>query len=238
MTSVLLYSGGLDSYCLAALEQPDVLLSMDTGTAYGAVEQAVMKTPPGLEDRLITARLPLAQWERPSDLILPGRNAYLVLSAAQYGDTIMLAATAGDRVKDKDEPFRDYMNALLRHIYSPQWWLPEGRPVELVLPLKHLTKRQIVARYVAAGHDPALLATDTFSCYDPEGFRCCGWCKPCRRKWVALVINGVYPGFDASESVAVEVDAELRSGKWARGADEHLDNVEALDLYHGKKKQA
>lgn len=227
--TVLLYSGGLDSYALAALLRPTILLTVDTGTGYGDVEQARLRVPSGLGDRL--RRLPmrdLARFERPGDLILPGRNATLVLAAANYGDTIYLGATAGDRVCDKDEGFRTRMNALLAHLYQPQWWLPEGRQVELQLPVKHLTKRQIVAEYLAAGLDGAALARGSFSCYHPARATECGKCKPCTRKWVALVVNGIRPALDCSAIVRQQVEAAAQG--WDRGEQELADMREALEL--------
>lgn len=226
--TVLLYSGGLDSYALAALAKPDLLLYVDTGTTYGRVEQARIMTPPALTHRYTSTSLrDLALFERFSDMILPGRNAHLVLVAANYANTILMAATAGDAVHDKDQQFADLMNPLLAHLYSKQNWLPEGRPVRLELPAKQTTKRQLVAKYLHAGHDPAHLATRTFSCYKPtaDGEHCAA-CKPCVRKWAALVVHGIDPGYDAREGLAKYV-ATIREGKWVRGDD--ADMIEAWE---------
>lgn len=228
--TVLLYSGGLDSYAMAALLRPDVLLSIDTGTRYGNTEQDRLQAPDGLHSHLVQADMQhLAQWERPGDLILPGRNAALVLAAANYGDTIYLGATAGDRVCDKNQGFADRMNDLLGHLYQPQWWLPQGRQVVVQLPFKHLTKRQIVARYLDHGLNGRHLATRSFSCYTPvSGFEC-GTCKPCTRKWVALVVNGITPTVDARPAVAAQV-ANIDPATWDRGNQELTDMLDALDL--------
>lgn len=228
MKTVLLYSGGLDSYCAAVILQPDILLAVDTGTAYGAVELERMQTPPGQEERLhVVSFDSLAQWERSTDLILPARNAYLTLLAANYGDTIYLGATAGDRVTDKNQGFADRMNELFQHLYQPQWWLPEGRKVQVELPLKHLSKREIVAHALEAGATRQDLVNRTFSCYFPttDG-QPCAECKPCIRRFIALLVNDCIPDVDCSEGLA-EYVATIRDGRWDRGDQEAADVIEA-----------
>lgn len=226
MTRVLLYSGGLDCYCLAHLWPPDVLLHVDMGTAYGKRETARLhRQPLPLGLPLTKARLPLAAWERP-DLIIPGRNLHLLLVAAQYGDTLALAATAGDRVLDKSSEFAARASDLLTYLWRPQHWT-EGKQVEVVLPGKHLTKTELVQRALAAGAPPDGL-TGTWSCYG-DGKRECGACKPCARKWVALVLNDVQPAVDCRPYVAAHFDA-LTEG---RGPTEHGDVLAALTLTGG-----
>ena len=228
MTKVLLYSGGLDSWALAQIEQPEVLLHVDMATRYGDVESDNLDVPKGVRGSLVVASLPLSQWER-SDAIIPGRNAHLVLVAANYADTILIGATAGDRVHDKDPVFAERMNALLQHMYSPQWWIPQGRTVRVELPAKEWSKRELVARYLAAGGDPETIATRTISCYNatPEVLHC-GRCKPCARKWIALVCNNIEVPFDASEFVESTYVPLIRNGGWDRGYREAHDVMTAM----------
>jgi 7-cyano-7-deazaguanine synthase in queuosine biosynthesis len=226
-TSVLLYSGGLDSFIAASLMDPDVLLHVDTGTEYGDVETRKLTVPRGMEDRL--ARVPmkdLSQWEREEDLILPGRNAHLVLAAAQYGDVIMLGATAGDRTNDKNEKFAKLMTKLLQHMYDVQWWLPEGRKPRVILPIKDKTKRQLVREYMRQGFWWQDLKDRTFSCYYPKGDEPCARCKPCVRKWVALWGEGIDPGYDCL-SYAIAVRHQM-DGDFSRGDQEKEDFDDAI----------
>lgn len=217
---VLLYSGGLDSFIAAALLTPDTLLHVAMGGRYSTAETGHLTRPPGCPEP-VTIHLPIGRWER-EDLIVPGRNAFLVLAAANYGDTVHLAATAGDRVTDKDDEFAARLNHLLAHIYAPQWWLPTGRPVEVRLPFKRWTKREMVAEYLRRGL-PAAALLDTFSCYAPTGdgdtLRECGRCKPCMRKWVALAANGVTPRVDASDAAREAVDRGDFNDRGAELAD-------------------
>jgi 7-cyano-7-deazaguanine synthase in queuosine biosynthesis len=257
--TVLLYSGGLDSYVAAYLFKPDVLLNVDLGGRYSAAESAMMHAP---RDQFIQRlRLDLSTFENKENLILPGRNAILAHVAAAYGDVIYLGATAGDRTHDKDEEFARRMNAVFGHIYAPQWWLPRGRNVEVELPIKRYTKRGLVSAYLDSRGDPAKLVSETFSCYAPspdmtyqadldrrareaaergEGFASdmksatyarwlpCGRCKPCIRKWIALVVNGITPDFDAEPAVR---EAYARGDFDERG-DEKTDALEALAHVH------
>ena len=97
--TVLLYSGGIDSYCTAALTNPDVLLHVNLGGAYGEEETQALTTPKGMQHKLTSINMPdLAQFELPDHgYILPARNAFLALLGAQYGSTIYMASIAASR---------------------------------------------------------------------------------------------------------------------------------------------
>lgn len=228
MTTVLLYSGGMDSYAIERIVQPTVLLHVDMGTAYGAIETSRLHIPKKYVGDVVHVSLPLVQWERP-DAIIPGRNAHLVLAAANYGDTIILGATAGDRVLDKDPDFVSRMNDLLEHLYSPQWWLPKGREVRLLTPAKFWSKRQLVAEYLNSGGDGKDLAEHSISCYNSTNETPhCGQCKPCGRKWVALICNDIDPPYDAATYVESTAWRSIVAGTWDRGEAEANDVLTAL----------
>ncbi|MEQ8660455.1 MAG: 7-cyano-7-deazaguanine synthase QueC [Gammaproteobacteria bacterium] len=64
----------------------------------------------------------------------------------------------------------------------------EGRPVQVVAPLVHLSKAEIVQRGVALGVDFA----GTVSCYAPDaGARACGVCDACRLRRAGFAAAGV-----------------------------------------------
>jgi 7-cyano-7-deazaguanine synthase len=181
---VLLYSGGLDSVILRHLWKPDICLYVNLSTRYSEAEMA------SLPDDVVRVDLPLKQFELPN-AIIPFRNLMLVAIAAQYGDTIALAATAGDRVLDKTPEFAALCTELFSYMALPQWWMMDGRKIEIVLPVKRLTKGEMVRLYLFSGGDEQKLI-DSMSCYSPDAAGTPCWsCKPCFRKWVALVINGI-----------------------------------------------
>ena len=217
--TVALYSGGIDSFCMAALLEPDVLLSFNLGGRYGHEEQWRLQAPPGLEDRIEYADLDLGQWELPENFIIPARNAILVLAAVNYGSTIYLGSVAKSRGADKDETFRDRLNHLMEHLFSPQdIWIPLGRNVKVELPVYHLTKTQLVANTLEAGVPGEAIRDRTFSCYTPrpDGQEC-GNCKPCGRKWAALAANGIPPVVDARGAFQPYYDEVLTGDPNNRG---------------------
>lgn len=227
MTKVLLYSGGLDSYMAAHLWQPDVLLHVDMGTGYGRVEASHLTVPPTVHAPLLEAHLDLSGWERP-DAIIPMRNLFLVTAATNYGETVALAATAGDRVLDKSVEFADQATSLLRYLWQPQHWTV-GKDITVTLPYKSSTKRELVREYRETGGDVAALAADTFSCYTPTlAGGHCGTCKPCARKWVALCAEGVDPGYDAAATVLATYLPAIQDGTWDRGLKEAASVMDAL----------
>ena len=197
-SSVLLFSGGMDSLCLAFLEKPDVLLYVPSNSnCYGVQEDLCIRQLAEQNDfirdrlqALSPQTLNLSPYER-DDLIIPNRNAHLVLLASNYGDNIMLAAMQGDRSTDKDETFCKLMTALLDHMWSEQHWTHQ-RSFRITLPGKSITKTQLVSRFLLESGESSELLFTSFSCYSPtdEG-KHCGICKPCARKRVALANNGI-----------------------------------------------
>lgn len=182
---VLLYSGGLDSFVVAKLWRPDVLLYVATGHRYEAHERHAMWWA-GLPV-VIDGRLRLGDLER-LDGIVPLRNLYFLAIASHYGDTIAMGVLDGEVNGDKSVAFARQAEAVLATCYGPSYW-SEGRAPTVEYPVAHLTKAELVAEYLAAGHDPqALLATR--SCYDP-GDLPCGHCSACVKRHIALAANGL-----------------------------------------------
>jgi 7-cyano-7-deazaguanine synthase in queuosine biosynthesis len=192
--AVLLFSGGLDSVCYAHLLQPDLLLYIPTGARYEATEswwvsQLLFQNmlPQNSEFLTLGGALDLGRYER-DDLIVPNRNAHLLMLASHYGDTLYLSSVEGDRSTDKDEQFYALMTVLLDHTWSEQHWCARRR-FKIEAPYKHLTKRQLVRAYLDAGGNPDAFRV-SYSCYRGER-KHCGVCKPCFRKRVALELNDI-----------------------------------------------
>lgn len=182
MKSVLLYSGGMDSYCLRYLLNPSVLLYVDIGAQYSKEE--IQRLPKGC---IVISLGDLSQFETSSG-ILPCRNALYTIIASNYGEQIILGATDGDRVRDKDENFSLVMSNLLTYLWS-DYWVEQARTITVSVPFKNKTKREIVAEYVRKGGNIQRLAQCSYSCYRGLSVPC-GACKPCYRKYVALALNG------------------------------------------------
>lgn len=225
--TVLLYSGGLDSECVRVLWPADrcVYVTMNTGYEGPELKAAHRAVPD-----LTVVSLPLDQWERP-DGIIPLRNLMLVCVAAQYGDVVQLAATAGDRVLDKSVEFASQASTLLSFLWQPQHWT-DGRVISVDLPAKPYTKRDLVRMAMNAGAKPEALGADTFSCYSPtRSGEPCRACKPCWRKWVALAANGLAKWAPDARAVVIgEVLPLIAAGTLGRRSEE-LDVLAAFGIH-------
>lgn len=227
MTKVLLFSGGLDSYALRLLWKPDVSLYVNLHTDYSRVELAK------LDHQTTVVDFPgLLPFERP-DKIIPLRNLFLIGVAAQFGDTIALAATAGDRVLDKSFRFASKASGLLTLLMNDYWSDRRG-DYEVVLPVKNLTKRELVREYARAGGDIVELITRSFSCYTPtRELQACGRCKPCFRKWVAFKLNGIEIEPNSKPYIEAEILPQILAGRYGR-AEEEAEILEAIGYVPAK----
>jgi 7-cyano-7-deazaguanine synthase in queuosine biosynthesis len=224
---VLLYSGGLDSHCAAWIWKPDLCLYVFTGAPYELWELENMRhnlTAPAPVHEIYGTDL--SAHALPNHMV-PQRNAFLVLHAAFYGNTIAMAVTEGDGITatDKDNYFRDSMTRLLGKLWART---PTSRPVEMVLPWKLKTKSELVRMALRAGM-PAADAIATPSCYMPNG-DACGTCNACVRKWVALELNGIewHLRDRAAASITDATIAAAKAGKYRMR--EGAETLEALRL--------
>ena len=181
MSTVVLYSGGLDSYMayhLLRRSGADVsAVYVSLGTRYTRKE---LDNLPLLDVPYSVLHLPLGDFER-DDAFVPQRNTLLMTlaQAAFDADEVVLAAVQGEFSRDKHPEFFRRLSKTLS--YSA------GKPVVCRTPFAELTKSQALGAYLAAGL-PAGPLYQTLSCYDPEQ-RACGKCMSCYRRWVALTNN-------------------------------------------------
>ena len=187
-STVLLYSGGMDSLMIDYLLKPDILLNISMNSAYDKRERESFF--PDKEIVYLDNVIDLGRYER-DDAIVPNRNAHLVLLASHYGETIWLGSVHGDRSFDKDEAFYGHMTTLLNHMWQSQHWTEERR-FTVSSPFKDRTKTDLVEEYLMKGGSEEELL-QSYSCYEGEE-KHCGHCKACFRKWVALENNGIMTG--------------------------------------------
>lgn len=225
---VLLYSGGMDSWLLSELENPDVKLYVDMNTKYSKEE--ISRLPQDVK----IIKLDLGDWER-DDKIIPLRNMFLIGLASYYGEEIYLGATAGDRVLDKSFTFGNKMTDLLTYLYGEQHWTSK-RDINVNLESKKLTKTQLLQKYLKNGGDITKAFYSTFSCYNPIDNKECWACKPCFRKFVAFYLNF----FDFPDEICItvakyiekEIIPQIQSGTYDRTLDEQED---ILTVYNNIK---
>lgn len=240
---VLLFSSGMDSYIINKLEKPDVLLFIDNKSNYSKLEMDYLKSVG--YDKLVFVEdfINHSQIELPN-MIIPSRNLYFAMIAANFGEEIIIGATAGDRSTDKDYKFAELASELLTHMYNSHW-NTKGK-IHVNLKYKDHTKQDLVYKFLDYCHDRHirqagavwLLLNESFSCYHPtvlDGQ--CNKCKPDLRKFLAILgatgINidqfykeGNRPGEYFTPEVIEEWIADL-SADSSRGR-ESIETIETL----------
>lgn len=235
MKKVLLYSGGMDSWLMSKLWKPDIKLYVNMHTRYSENEMRKIKES---EDDVTFVDFPLGQWER-DDAIIPLRNLYLTMVACNVTGSedvsILIGATAGDRVLDKSYEFVDRASELLSYLYQPQHWIPEGKNVKICIAYKSWSKSDLLRAYKEQGGDLEEAFTHSFSCYDPVDGHECWHCKPCFRKFVAFASVGYeFPDNVAStccKYIEDEILPQIESGTYGRGNQEEQDIVNMYNKY-------
>lgn len=220
--SVLLFSGGMDSYAIAHLTKPDILLYCNIGLPEQIEElNAIGKLNLPDCEFIVDDRLYLRD-QKLSNEIVPMRNLFFAMIGAYYGSCVMLGATAGDTTNDKDFEFAERANSVLRYIFdnplkNPRSILASGG-YTLLLPYKDKTKAQIVAEYIKEKHSVDNLI-NTRSCYSSDDKEC-GVCRSCVRKFVAFAVNGIDTSLHFAINPMTSINAALSYAiKKKRGAE-------------------
>ena len=221
MKKVLLYSGGMDSWLIDKLWKPDIKLYVDMNTMYS--QEEINRLPKDV----ILDKLDLGKWEL-DNAIIPLRNLYLLMWATNYMDDdgciITMGCLDGDRSLDKSFEFSKKAEDMLNYLYQPQWWLPDGRKVEVNTYFKQFTKSELLKKYLDNGGDITTVWKDTFSCYHPnEDGTPCKMCKPCQRKVISFYEFGfVDESWLPTIIPAIEKDMipYIKDGTYGRGQKE------------------
>jgi len=224
---ILLFSGGLDSWCLLFNDIYDEIIFFDLETEDNKIElENLSAMPEEIKDKVRILKLPLVEWEM-ENKIIPHRNSIMTLIAANYGNEIYMGFTAGDSTKDKDFIFKAQVEGMLNYFAIDKHKVFEKNyPFSIKMPFKHLTKAQIVKQYIANGGIVSHLKHFARSCYSGKIHEC-GVCRACIRKAVALELNNIsyHEIFekDPFENLTEEANKKLMSRK-----DEREDFLAAL----------
>jgi 7-cyano-7-deazaguanine synthase len=214
MKKVLLCSSGIDSHSAQYLIKPDVMVYFDIGQSLCKKEIESIKSQNYGNEVIIDNRFRLDDTVLDNDVV-PNRNAYFVLGATHYGDEIILNSIVGDIIHDNDKPFVNYINTLIKHIFTDKSKNPSAslNGATLTTPFIHLTKTQLVQKYLNDGGSASALL-QTRSCYSDKNIEC-GECKSCIRKYVALKLNGLETSWnkDPSEFIKDAYDLALKNDR-------------------------
>lgn len=188
--TVVLFSGGMDSVIAWEMLGRPERVYVRIGATYETRELLSLERR-GL-DRGLTV-VDGGEWLGPlaeRDGHVPYRNLYFAVcaAAATGADRIVLGATAGETSGDKTRTFAAAASRALS--------LAEARDVRLEMPFRHLTKRQLIERYMRAiGNlraESVLRQCPTCYAKDLEpGTVGCGRCMSCVRRWQAFTLNGI-----------------------------------------------
>lgn len=159
----------------------------------------------------------LGQFSLDNDII-PHRNTIMALLASNYGNKIYIGATKGDTTRDKDWTWKSQMDGLLNYFGEDTHKVAiDEYPFEVRMPVKDLTKTQILEKYLDEGGDPQELVDYSRSCYNGEDGLECGRCRSCIRKAIAFWLNDLERYMDQTfnsdplEHIGVKVHEKMLS---------------------------
>ena len=194
--TVLLFSGGLDSYILWHMLDYPALLYVAMGHKYQVRELAgISRLADELHRRgycmsnfVTSHRLNIGDLEQ-DDGHIPLRNLLLYeVAALEFPDAtnVYFGALRGEASRDKSKTFIRKASQLIG--YS------DGL-ARLSAPARHLTKTQLVGYFLRnypSLRDTLSLAVSCYAGNDlPSGVAGCGVCQSCFRRWVAMENNGI-----------------------------------------------
>lgn len=194
--SVCLFSTGLDSFIMSKLYPCDETVFIITGTNDNVIEyKRVLDYFFHQVTQFIDMSF-MVKFELPNKII-PFRNYFMILGAAQFGHKIFLGATKGDTTRDKDETFAMRLGSAMSYFsFGPVEKVRHWGKREIVMPLRNYTKAESVKMYLDAGFSSDELISKSTSCYyPPPGGGECGKCRSCMRKFIALYLSGIMPAF-------------------------------------------
>jgi len=189
MKKVLLYSGGVDSWLISKIANPDIKLFFDLDTLSSRAEITRLSKDVIIDKSLIG----LGKIEKDGNFIVPLRNMFLIARAAEYGEHIILGTNKTDAHNDKTLEFAEKMEDLLNYYYGPSLdGLCEIKNIKVDFSYKQFSKADLVKIYLENGGTVEEYINESFSCYTPKGSEHlleCHNCKPCFNKMMALFIN-------------------------------------------------
>ena len=192
MKSVLLYSGGMDSFIINYIYKPDILLYIDINQPYQKLEIELIRK--WMNESKTKQELIVFDLKIPDFCIknghVPLRNVFFIEIASLFGDVVYLGALKGETSRDKTKSFRRSINRFINYQMTDPLMLKSGKKIKVVFPLKNLTKTQALKKYLDLGGTMYDLTEYTISCYSEDGW--CGECMSCFRRYVAEINNDVF----------------------------------------------
>lgn len=186
MEKILLYSGGMDSWLIDKIWEPDRKIYFNLNTEYSDLEISKLDKDVEIYDFPF-----IKQFEMMENGVIPLRNLYLfmlVCNITGFDDVeICLGATIGDRIHDKTEEFKNLSESVLNYLYAEQNCMPKVKNIRINFDFKKYSKSELLQMYLDKGGNIEEAMKKSFSCHHPtEDNEPCWKCKPCFRKWLAF----------------------------------------------------
>jgi 7-cyano-7-deazaguanine synthase in queuosine biosynthesis len=222
--SILLFSGGIDSFCAYHYLGKPQTVYFDLKTRYAQKERKyVLQIIPST---IIDNSLNLSDREYGEKAYVPFRNLLLAAQAVKYSDTIYIAGLKDDKVSDKNESVFKRMSALLSEM--------ERRQIQILSPFWEMTKAQVVEWYLKNVTSNPEKLLSTVSCYSEEDTNYCGKCPCCFRKWNALQANGIDIDF-YNESLIDEYYNKALQGEYI--PERNTSIIQVIDAYRNRHRR-
>ena len=186
MSSVLLFSCGMDSWIVDKMYNPDVKLFFNIGTPNNQAELNLIKK---YYPDVTIVDLPLAQYEQPEhNYFMPLRNLHFVNIAAHYGDTILTGTEGLAFHHDSSQKFARLSEELLNYLLEEDT-TRDGK-IKIVMPFANKTKTEVLKKFVEKGGNLEECYSHSVSCYKPIDGKECLNCSSCWSKFTAFYNNG------------------------------------------------
>lgn len=181
MKKVLLYSGGIDSYIINKLWNPDIKLYIDYGIKQNKEE--IKRLPKDV----IIKKVDLSEYvEDDGKNTIPLRNLLFANIAINYGEIIAIGGVKDDLHYDKTKQFARKATNLFNSVLKKE---DSKRKVKIVVPYRNYTKAELIKLFIDNGGNIEKLISETWSCHFPKNGNPCGKCSPCKR--IKQAINEV-----------------------------------------------
>lgn len=178
MSVVQLYSGGLDSYIISKLLNPDVKLYFDYGTEQNKLERSVLPSD------VIIKNLPIGEYMQNDGICtIPLRNLIFASIAVNYGDEIIIGGLKSDLHFDKKPEFTNKATELFNSVLEKE---RQPKTVKISVPFSNYTKTDLIVEYLKKGYSLEDLDKYSWSCHTPENNKPCGHCQACRARNLAI----------------------------------------------------
>ena len=178
MRIVQLYSGGLDSYIISKLINPDVKLYFNYGTEQNEREMSVLPSD------VIIKNLPIGEYMQNDGICtIPLRNLIFSSIAVNYGEEIIIGGLKSDLHYDKKPEFANLTTQLFNSVLEKE---RQPKTVKISIPFSDYTKTDLIVEYLKSGYSLDDLDKYSWSCHTPKNNKPCGECQACKARKLAI----------------------------------------------------